>query len=119
MYRTRFAMTALPVCLGLLLLFAQWTGLQHRIAHFGFETSSLHATAIGADDDGAAHLHHSCVLFDAAALGITMHSPFYLPSSLRTEASTNRNYRGSAWDAYFVSHFSSRAPPFTDQSATS
>ncbi|MFC7515860.1 hypothetical protein ACFQUU_12675 [Herbaspirillum sp. GCM10030257] len=119
MYRIRFANTALPVILGLLLLFAQWTGLQHRIAHFGLATPSIHATAILADDDAAAHLHHSCVLFDAAALGITMHSPFYLPPCLRTEANSSREHHESSWDAYFVSHFSSRAPPLTEKSAVS
>lgn len=119
MYRIRFANTALPVILGLLLLFAQWTGLQHRIAHFGLATSSMHAAAISADDDAAAHLHHSCVLFDAAALGITMHSPFYLSPCMRTGANTSRDHHESSWDAYFVSHFSSRAPPLTDKSATS
>lgn len=119
MYRIPFATNALPVLLGVLLLFAQWTGLQHRIAHFGLATSGVHATAIVGDDDAAAHQHHSCVLFDAAALGITMHSPFYLPPCLRTGANTNGDRHESSWDAYFVSHFSSRAPPLTDQSARS
>jgi hypothetical protein len=112
MYRIRFANTTLPVLLGLLLLFAQWTGLQHRIAHFGIATSSLHDTAIVVDDDAATHLHHSCVLFDAAALGITMHSPFFQPPCLHTGANTSQDHPESSWDAYFVSHFSSRAPPF-------
>jgi hypothetical protein len=120
MFRIPFATTAFPVILGLLLLFAQWTGLQHRIAHFGVATSNLHATALVADDDAATHLHHSCVLFDAAALGITMHTPFYFPPCPRTEGNISPAHPGSSWDAYFVSQFSSRAPPpLTHKSAAS
>lgn len=113
MYRTPFATTAFPVLVGVLLLFAQWTGLQHRIAHFGLATPGDHATAIVAeDDDAATHLHHSCVLFDAAALGITMHSLLYLTPCLRTGDKPSLDHLKPSWDAYFVSYFSSRAPPF-------
>lgn len=111
MYRIPFATTALPVLLGVLLLFAQWTGLQHRIAHFGLATSDVHAAVIVTDDDAATHLHHSCVLFDAAALGTTMHSPFYLPPRLRTEDNAGPDHFSASWDAHFASYFSSRAPP--------
>ncbi|HEX7635650.1 MAG TPA: hypothetical protein VF427_10275 [Noviherbaspirillum sp.] len=97
--------SAIAVLLALVLLFAQWCGLSHRIAH------APHLSAIVADDNGDAHAHHSCTSFDAAAAGDTIHlAPFVAP--LLTSAHTLALWAAFiSWDAPPVPYFSSRAPP--------
>ncbi|MEC4719791.1 hypothetical protein RY831_11575 [Noviherbaspirillum sp. CPCC 100848] len=94
----------------LMLLGMQWTGMQHRIEHAWISSSSAdHASA--SDDDEAPDLAHSCTLFDAAALGATLHSAFFRPVCPRAVMSTARSRQTSPPHAHPFRHFSPRGPP--------
>jgi len=96
--------TAVAVLLMAALLFAQWTGLAHRVDHSAL--ASLHADA-GAPEDGT----HSCVAFDAAAVADAISVP---PLATPPMAGTKVLALWTAfasWDAPPALPFSSRAPP--------
>lgn len=92
------------------LLAAQWTGMQHRVAHAWITASADHAAADPDGDDGL-HLAHSCTLLDAAALGVTLHSAFLLPICLRAGMTDAQPPAATSGRAHAFRHFSSRAPP--------
>ena len=113
MCSARIAATLLAVLLAL--LGAQWAGLQHRVAHAliaeaGDSAGGDEAAATPDDGDGP-DLAHSCMLFDAAALGATLHSTFLLPVCLRAVMSRLRPAQTVSWQAHPFRHFSPRAPP--------
>lgn len=101
---TSIAVTSFVV---LALLFAQWAGVQHRIAHAGLMHE--HASSTHIDDDRNAD--HSCAAFDAATIGDSIHvSPFASP--LITSAQVLALWAAFiSWDAPLIAYFSSRAPP--------
>jgi len=80
------------------LLATQWIGTMHRVVHSGFQ-----------EDSGT--LMHSCLGFDAAALGHAMlASPVVLPAVVARYETTQRIAFRSWWAPFFPC-FSSRAPP--------
>lgn len=115
-FRPSFKSINAPIFLMLVaaLLLVQWVGLRHRIVHAG-ENHGHHAlvqmdvsTHQPHGDDDA---EHSCVAFDAATLADSIGAvPFLAP--LRSDRHTLALWLAFAsWDAPFLCHFSSRAPP--------
>lgn len=95
--------------MALALLFAQWMGVQHRIAHAGPLHEHAHASSAHTYDDRDAD--HSCAAFDAATIGDSVHmNPFVSP--LITSAQVLALWAAFiSWDAPLTAYFSSRAPP--------
>ena len=109
--KTHQRLALLSVALIISVLFAQWLGYAHWVAHADSinEATRLEVTKAGiADHQKTAS---ACAAFDAATLGASLHTPALtlaavpLPS-LTPEAATPA---GNA-PAFFI-HFSSRAPP--------
>lgn len=134
--RTTLRRSALPIVLLLTmaLLFAQWTGLKHRIVHAAMaplhlqsqalpqsESSSQPESALqsqpvsplkslassGSDTD----LSHSCLAFDAATVADSMHTPPFLLPLLTSIQVLSLWAAYISWDAPLTLCFSSRAPP--------
>lgn len=95
----------------LAMLAGQWTGLEHRIRHAGRDVPHAHAVAVAADhgDEGYAH---SCQLFDAAALGLGIHSAFAGVTCGNAVQDWRQAWSPHAWHPLFIAYFPSRAPPF-------
>lgn len=96
------------------LLVAQWTGLQHRIAHAWIAASvsaSADHDAAASDHDETPHFSHSCTLFDAVALGVTLQSAFFLPVCLRAMLAQAQPPVPPPDHLHSFRHFSPRAPP--------
>jgi hypothetical protein len=120
--------TATRLCFAALLaiavLFAQWMGLRHRIEHADRidtqhvaqtlnNTSSISTT--GTTPDTAAEYtgdkSHSCALYDGVALADSAPALPFIPL-LQTSVQVLALWAAYAsWDAPFLRHFSSRAPP--------
>jgi hypothetical protein len=109
-FRSARAVAVLLAVLLPALMAAQWMGVQHRVAHAWIAAAADHAAAT-ADSDGTLHLAHSCTLFDAAALGVTLHSAFLLPACLRTRIADALPPAPNAGPVQAFTHFSPRAPP--------
>ncbi len=95
------------ILLALVLLFAQWTGMTHRIKHAPLAQVNVSAFTFQHDSDH----HHSCIIFDAAAIADTVHIPQFvtpLPPGVQVLALWMA-FR--SWQAPLTLHFSSRAPP--------
>ena len=96
------------------LLFSQWTGLGHQIAH----GQELYASKIAASTqeysslgESGSEIGHSCLLFDALTLGAILHGNEY-QAQLPTIVCPHLNSVASfSWLGPFIGHFSSRAPP--------
>ena len=122
--------------LSLALLFSQFLGLLHGIAHAGWPpitgqsaTTSFNAALFNyvdadasddgdADDNaagkqGAEHQkhHHSCVEYDAASGAAGIHVHFFSPALIPGAQVLALWQAFASWDAPLVCHFSSRAPP--------
>ncbi|WP_353152362.1 hypothetical protein [Herminiimonas fonticola] len=108
----------------LAVLFAQWMGLRHRIEHAD-RTDRQHAVqTIGATSSAstagttpdsateyAGEKLHSCTLFDGMALADSAPALPFIPL-LQTSVQVLALWAAHAsWDAPFLCHFSSRAPP--------
>jgi len=92
------------------LLCAQWTGMQHRVAHAWIAAAADHATS-ASDNDDTPHLAHSCTLFDAASLGVMLHSAFFPPACLRARMIDARPPAAAPAHAQAFKLFLPRAPP--------
>ncbi|MDO8306159.1 hypothetical protein [Herminiimonas sp.] len=114
---TRLCFAALLV---VVVLFAQWMGLRHRIEHADrvgtlYSAQQVMQSAEPAWSDATAAYtgdpSHSCALFDGVALAdsapVLPYTPL-LQASVRVLALWAAY---TSWDAPFLSHFSSRAPP--------
>jgi len=119
----------LALALAAMLLFSQWLGLLHGIAHAGWPeqahasirasaNAALFNYADSADDSivakhHAAHekTHHSCVEYDAAAGAAGIHAGFFSPPLILGTQVLALWQVFASWDAPAVCHFSSRAPP--------
>lgn len=105
---------ALAIVLVLALLLAQWSGFNHRVMHGGGEGSagySAVASSSPVSGESANSAHHSCVAFDAAALGITIYSPPFAGPLLPNVHVLALWLAFASWSAPFSCHFLSRAPP--------
>ncbi|WP_231502504.1 hypothetical protein [Herbaspirillum sp. RV1423] len=124
--------TAWVLALSLALLFSQFLGLAHGIAHAGWAGSidrpghaafdaALFNYVDDADDDlddvdgkqGAGHgkHHHSCVEYDAASGATGIHAGVFSPPLIPGVRVLALWQAFASWDAPAVCHFSSRAPP--------
>lgn len=95
------------------LLFAQWAGLAHSIAHADgrhehryFASSSPQLNGDHDDDS-----HHSCVEFDAATLAASVYTTPFIAPFLPNVHVLALWIAFASWDVPFTCHFSSRAPP--------
>lgn len=97
------------------LLFAQWLGLAHRIDHSDLQQTIAQAQGplLTSPSDGNIDksLDHSCALFDGAALATALNSPAVVPAILPAAQVLALWQAYASWDAPFLCHFSSRAPP--------
>lgn len=132
--RSRSGRMGLALALVAMLLFSQWLGLLHGIAHAGWPepaqaspaTSSLASfnaalfnyVDVGARSpaDGKHHAaheksHHSCVEYDAAAGAAGIHAGFFSPPLIPGAQVLALWQAFASWDAPAICHFSSRAPP--------
>ncbi|CAN5211782.1 hypothetical protein BH11PSE11_BH11PSE11_09090 [soil metagenome] len=118
---TSLSHTCRILALILSLLFAQFSGLQHRIDHARWASddgiSTFDAQTIAesgsrlVSDNSWKSASHSCVAFDAAALADTFDAtPCVLVLALNADA-VPRQLSGASWDAPVTHHFLSRAPP--------
>lgn len=102
----------LVVCLLFSLLFAQFLGLTHSIAHAPQEGATQAASA---DGKAARQLLHdtntSCAAFDEACVGASLHTPTYSPPLLPGAAVLSLWVAFASWEQPFQRLFSSRAPP--------
>lgn len=109
--RTTRRRTAILILLAAALLFAQCSGLAHRIKHA--PTPHEHASSsFDEDHDDDTDALHSCVAFDATTVTDTIHLPPFVAPLLANDAGVLATWAAFAsWDALLVRHFSSRAPP--------
>jgi hypothetical protein len=97
----------IAMLLALVLLFAQWSGMAHRIEHAPLAQAYSALSADEHDSDS----NHSCIAFDAAAVADSIHlPPFVAPQIAGTQVLALWTAFLS-WQAPLVLHFSSRAPP--------
>jgi hypothetical protein len=104
---------AFSALLTVALLFAQWTGLGHRIIHGGLQgtqLSSLPAASLTMQWDDIKS-HHSCVAFDAATLADGANSASFVAALLPNLGVIVLWVAFASWYAPLICHFSSRAPP--------
>jgi hypothetical protein len=104
-----------------MLLFSQWLGMQHRIAHAGWfdgrppamqSTDLPDPNDIGSDgEERKLHAPHSCSLVDGTALADTVASFVFLPLSADCAKVLALWLAYQSWDAPLISFFLSRAPP--------
>ena len=102
---------ALGMLLALSLLFMQWLGYAHSLAHAGIQTELENVTATQGDVFGHAKSASACAALDAVSLGSGL--PTALPvllSPTTTNAPVALPLR-AGWHRLFSAHFSSRAPP--------
>ncbi|MFC7298520.1 hypothetical protein [Herminiimonas aquatilis] len=118
--------TAARLCFAALLivavLFAQWIGLRHRIEHadgadnlHSVQTVNTSASSNAGSDapavEYAGDKSHSCALFDGMALADSAPALPFIPL-LQTSVQVLALWAAhTSWDAPFLCHFSSRAPP--------
>ena len=106
---------ALATVLVLAMLLAQWSGFNHRVMHGGGQgndeiSAAAFAGSTAAGESGKS-AHHSCVAFDAAALGATIYSPPFAGPLLPNVQVLALWLAFASWSAPFTCHFLSRAPP--------
>jgi hypothetical protein len=106
---------ALAWALILALLFAQWSGLSHRIVHAdgpGKAGISAAAKLFSVSASGASDsTHHSCAAFDAATLALPLHNAVLAAPFLPNLHVHARWTAFASRTAPFLCHFQSRAPP--------
>ena len=105
----------LALWLALCLMFAQWLGYTHAIAHAGAKAESLisqsaqSGQSISSFDHQAAS--NACASLDAAALGASLHSPAFMPLLALLADTIQSTSHPAGWLQHFIALFSSRAPP--------
>lgn len=97
--------STIAVLLMAVLLFAQWSGLAHRVDHGPL--AGFHPDQVSEEKDPA----HSCVAFDAAAVADAIHLPAFVTPLLTGTRVLALWSAFESWDAPIVLNFSSRAPP--------
>lgn len=102
----------LAVLLSSSLLFTQWLGLGHKVAHaeqYQATVTKTLSSSVTSEQDGK--LSHSCLLFDAVTLGAALLTALYAGLLLRDQRIKLLATPLRSWSAPFSSHFCSRAPP--------
>jgi hypothetical protein len=96
------------------LLFTQWLGLSHKVAHaeqYQAAVTKVFSSSVTSGQDGK--LSHSCLLFDAVTLGAALQTAIYAGLLLRNQSAKLLATPLRSWSAPFSSHFCPRAPPST------
>ncbi len=102
---------ALGVLLAISLLFTQWLGYAHAIAHAGAQPELQSAAQTPADSFDHAKTAGACAALDALALGAGLQSAALPPlPAMAADAPVVLPPR-AGWHRLFTAHFSSRAPP--------
>ena len=101
----------LGVLLALSLLFMQWLGYAHAIAHAGAQPEFETSTQTRFDTFDHVKSASACAALDALALGTGLQSAA-LPSlpAMSPDAPVALPLR-AGWHRLFTAHFSTRAPP--------
>lgn len=98
--------------LAVVLVLAQWIGLQHRIAHgLSVQIQTNGAFSSPFKSSGKSDANHSCALFDAAAAGDLLTLPPCPTPLLAGARYFHAAAAWSSWNAQRQFHYSSRAPP--------
>lgn len=98
------------ILLALSLLFTQWAGYAHAIAHAGGVTEFTKTSQAGVPLEHAKSAS-ACAAFDAATLGAgTLNSVLPALPVVQESNSVTLPLR-AGWHRQFSAHFSSRAPP--------
>ncbi len=90
------------------LLFSQWLGYAHAIAHAGVGAEPVKAYAGVSDHVKSAG---ACAALDAAALGAGLQGAGLAPLAALAASEPVVLPLRSGWHRLFTTHFSSRAPP--------
>jgi len=109
--KTHLSATLVSVVLMLSLLFAQWLGYGHAIAHADGlnEATRVESAKAGAADHQKTA--STCAAFDAATLGAGLHSPPLALAAIPTPSFAPAACTPVGHAPAFFAHFSSRAPP--------
>ena len=105
--------TLLSVVLMLSLLFTQWLGYGHAIAHADSLNETISAASAKVDSADHQKTASACAAFDAATLGAGLHSPALTLSALPMPSFAPAAAIPAGHAPAFFVHFSSRAPPLT------
>lgn len=100
--------SAIATALAVALLFAQWFGLAHRVAHAPWQHAHAYSSAFPDEGNDASH---SCVAFDAAAIADAIALPPFIAPLLASTKVLALWITFASWDAPAAHHFFSRAPP--------
>lgn len=92
------------------LLFAQFSGLQHRIEHAKWNDGQSIVRA-DVSDSAKRDLQHSCSLFDAATLADSVNAALPCPLLVAGTYLPALWILRASWDAPLLLPFRSRAPP--------
>ncbi len=101
----------LALTLILSLLFTQWLGVSHAVAHGNGlpELKQATAKALGLPDH--AKSSGACAALDAATLGAGPPAVDFVPAFATLDDGPVALPLRTGWHRLFVAHFSSRAPP--------
>ena len=101
----------LALTLMLSLLFAQWLGFGHAVAHGNGlpEVKQAAAKALGLPDHSKAS--GACAALDAATLGAGLPTADFIPAFAVLDHGPVTLPLRTGWHRLFTAHFSSRAPP--------
>jgi hypothetical protein len=111
--------TVIALLLAVMVLFAQWAGLTHRVAHaqlpYGQQLLSQVTSHVlfqdnsSSQDSGSAH--HSCAIYDAATFADTVPNPVFIPALPRNTPVLTQLTAMVPRHVPFRSYFCPRAPP--------
>ncbi len=107
-YRHR---VALGVLLALSLLFMQWVGYAHAVAHAGAPPELEKISQTQGDTFDHAKSASACAALDATALGAGLKAAVLAPLPLAAAGAPQPQPLRSGWHRLFTAHFSTRAPP--------
>lgn len=101
--------------LALSLLFSQFSGLKHRIDHTRWRTEVSQEQTLAAASapysGGYTDANHSCIALDAISLADCIAASLMVFVPVISKATRIALLPCYLWDASFIAHFRSRAPP--------
>jgi hypothetical protein len=111
--KTHRTAALLSVALMLSLLFAQWLGYGHAIAHADGLNEATRLESARSSVADHPKTSAACAAFDAATLGAGVHSPALTLATLPAPTWVPVVALPTGHSPAFFGHFSSRAPPLT------
>ena len=109
--KPHLSVTLMSVVLMLSLLFAQWLGYGHAIAHADGLNEATRVESAKAGTADHQKTASACAAFDAATLGAGLHSPPLALAAISTPSFAPAALTPVGHAPAFFAHFSSRAPP--------